>query len=139
VPAQGWVQLVQLIGRAAAWFVAVALWSAPMSVCAKVGSFTGEDYLRLCTTTDLGRKPEGDLEGDMDRDIAIYCAGYIEAAVTLIVLMDKQSFCMPADTTVQDLLKATVASMQAHPDQRQYPLANVMVAAIQAQWPCRPT
>ena len=67
----------------------------------------------------------------------IYCAGYIEAAVILIELMDKQSFCLLTETTPEDVVKATVASLQAHPDQRKFLLANVMVAAVQAQWPCR--
>jgi hypothetical protein len=69
--------------------------------------------------------------------MAIYCWGYIEAAVTLIVLMDGQSFCLPTGATSQDVLKATVAFMQEHPDQKQYLLASTMVAAVQAQWPCR--
>jgi hypothetical protein len=125
-----------MICRTAAWLVAVALCLAPVSVDARVGSFTGDDYLRLCRMTDLGW-PRGGLRDDIERDTAIYCAGYIEGAVILIVLMDKQSFCLPTDTTPQDVVKATVASMQAHPDQRKLLLANVMVAAVQAQWPCR--
>jgi hypothetical protein len=54
-----------------------------------------------------------------------------------IVLMDGQSFCLPTGGTPQDVLKGTVSFMQAHPDQKQYLLASVMVAAVRAQWPCR--
>jgi hypothetical protein len=122
-----------MIDRAAAWLVAVALCSTPVSVGAQVGSpLTGEDYLHLCTTTNLGWKPEGDLQQDM----AIFCAGYIRAAVTLIVSMDRQFFCLPKDMTPREVVKATVAFMQAHPDQKEFPLANTMVAAVRDRWPC---
>jgi hypothetical protein len=125
-----------MIGRPSAWVVAIALCSTPMSVDANVGSFTGDDYLRLCATINLDR-PQNDLAYDRDRDMAIYCAGYIEAAVVLIVLMDKQSYCLPTGATSQDVVKVTVAFMQAHREQRKQLLASVMVAAVQAQWPCR--
>lgn len=113
--------------------IALALWLMPISVDAKVGQLTGDDYLRQCTTTDPNWKPQNNAE----QEVAVYCIGYIEAAVTIIVLMDGQSFCLPAGARPQDVLKATVAFMQAHPDQKQYLLASVMVAAVQAQWPCR--
>jgi hypothetical protein len=113
--------------------LAVALWLAPISVGAKVGEFTGDDYLRHCATTDPSWTPKNKTEQEM----AVYCVGYIEAAVTLIVLMDGQSFCLPSGATPQDVLKATVAFMQTRPDQKQYLFASTMVAAVQTQWPCR--
>jgi Rap1a immunity proteins len=102
-------------------------------VDAKVGQFTGDDYLSQCATSNPKWKPQNNSEQNM----AVFCAGYIEAAVTLIVLMDGQSFCLPIGATPQDVLKATFAFMQAHPDQKQYLFASLMVAAVQAQWPCQ--
>jgi hypothetical protein len=124
---------VAMIERAAAWLVAVALCSTPVSVGAQVGStLTGEDYLDLCTTTNLGWQPESNVQ----RDVAIFCAGYIRAAITLIVSMDKQLFCLPKGMTPGEVIKTTVAFMQAHPDQKELPLANTMVAAVRDRWPC---
>jgi Rap1a immunity proteins len=111
---------------------AVALWLTPISFGAKVGEFTGEDYLRQCTSANPSWKPQTKTEQEM----AVFCFGYIEAAVTIIVLMDGRSYCLPMGTTPQDVLKATVAFMQAHPEQQQHQLASVMVAAVQTQWPC---
>ena len=113
--------------------IAAALWLAPMSVGAKVGEFTGDDYFRQCTSTN----PNGTPQSSTEQDEAVFCVGYIEAAVTLIVVMDGLVFCLPTGATTQDLPKATVAFMQAHPDQKQYLFASVMVAAARAQWPCR--
>jgi hypothetical protein len=110
----------------------VALCLSPISVGAKVGEFTGEDYLRQCTTTDPNWKPQSKEE----QDDAVFCVGYIEAAVTFLALLDRQVFCLPTGATPQDILKATVAFMQAHPDQIQYLFASVMVAALKAKWPC---
>jgi Rap1a immunity proteins len=118
--------------RRALGVAALALGLASLTADAKVGEFTGEDYLRQCTTSNPDWKPQNNAEQEM----AVYCVGYIEAAVAMIVLMDGKSFCLPTRATPQDVLKATVAFMQAHPDQKQYLLASVMVAAVQAQWPC---
>ena len=109
------------------------LWLAPISVDAKVGEFTGDNYLNECTTNDPNWKPRNSDEHDR----AVYCIGYIDAAITLIVLSNGQSYCLPTGATPQDVLKATVAFMQSHPDQKQYLFASVMVAAVLAQWPCR--
>lgn len=113
--------------------MAVALWLTPISVDAKVGQFTGDDYVRGCTTSDPDWKPQNTTEEEM----TVYCAGYVEAAVTLIVLMDGQSFCLPMGATPQDVVEATIAFMQTDPFQKQYLLANVMVAAVRAKWPCQ--
>jgi len=116
-----------------ALIVTLTLWFAPTKLDAKVGEFTGEDYLQQCTSTDPNRKPGNDLEQAM----AVYCVGYIDAAVTMIAFMDGRSFCLPKGTTPQDILTATTAFLQAHPDQKQDLLARTMVAAVQSQWPCK--
>jgi Rap1a immunity proteins len=116
-----------------ALIVTLVLWFAPTKLDAKVGEFTGEDYLQQCTSTDPSRKPRDDLEQAM----AVYCVGYIDAAVTMIALMDGRSFCLPKGTTPQDIITATTAFLQAHPDQKQQLLARTMIAALQSQWPCK--
>jgi Rap1a immunity proteins len=83
-------------------------------------------YLRQCTSDDPNWKPQNHTEQEM----AVYCWGYVEAAVTLIVLMDGYSFCLPTGATQQDVLKATFAFMQAHPEQKQYLFASTMMTAV---------
>jgi hypothetical protein len=100
---------------------------------AKVGEFTAADYLRGCTSTDPSWKPQNQDQ----QDTAAFCVGYIEAAVEFIVLMDRRTYCLPTGATPQDLLKATVAFMKAHPEQKQYLFASVMMAAVQDHWPCQ--
>ena len=112
-----------------ALIVTLTLWFAPTKLDAKVGELTGEDYLQQCTSTD----PNWILEEAM----AVYCVGYIDAAVTMIAFMDGRSFCLPKDTTPQDILTATTAFLQAHPDQKEQLLASTMIAAVQSQWPCK--
>ena len=116
-----------------ALIVTLALWFAQTSLDAKVGEFTGEDYLQQCTSTDPNWQPRNDLEQTM----AVYCVGYIDAAATMIALMDGQSFCLPKGTTPQDILTATTAFLQTHPDQKQRLLASAIIAALQSQWPCK--
>jgi hypothetical protein len=116
-----------------ALIVTLTLWFAPTKLDAKVGEFTGEDYLQQCTSTDPNSKPKNDLEQAM----AVYCVGYIDAAVTMIALMDGRSFCLPKGTTPQNIITATTAFLQAHPDQKQQLLARTMIAALQSQWPCK--
>jgi hypothetical protein len=116
-----------------ALIVILVLWFAPTKLDAKVGEFTGEDYLQQCTSTDPNSKPKNDLEQAM----AVYCVGYIDAAVTMIALMDGRSFCLPKGTTPQNIITATTAFLQAHPDQKQQLLARTMIAALQSQWPCK--
>jgi Rap1a immunity proteins len=116
------------------WFLTIALCLLmPISAEAKVGEFTGEDYLRQCTTTKPDQPP-GNTE---EQEMAVYCVGYIEGAITVLVALDGRLFCMPQNATPQDVLKATFAFMQAHPDQKQYLLASVMMAAAIDQWPCK--
>src|SRR5262245_42097825 len=86
---------VKAICRSVLRLIAVALWLVPVSVGAKVGEFTGDDYLRYCTSTNPNWTPQNKTEQEM----AVYCLGYVEAAVTLIVLMDGQSFCLPTAGT----------------------------------------
>ena len=116
-----------------ALIVTPVLWFAPTKLDAKVGELTGEDYLQQCTSTDPNWKPKNDPEQAM----AVYCVGYIDAAVTMIAFMDGRSFCLPKDTTPQDILTATTAFLQAHPDQKEQLLASTMIAAVQSQWPCK--
>jgi hypothetical protein len=113
--------------------MASALWLAPMSAGAKPWEFTGDDYLHRCTTPDPKWKPSTREE----QDDAVFCVGYIEGAITVIVQMDGRGFCLPKDASPQDLLKATLSFMQAHPEQKQYLFASVMLVAAIAQWPCR--
>jgi hypothetical protein len=113
--------------------MASALWLAPMPVNANHGQFTGDDYLRSCTTPDPNWKPRNSDE----QDDAFFCFGYVEGAMTLIVSMDGRDFCLPKGSTPQDVLKATFSFMQAHPEQKQYLFASVMFAAAMAEWPCR--
>jgi hypothetical protein len=113
-------------------FVAAMLWLNSAPVAAKFGEFTGDDYFQHCTSTDPNWKPQSKSEQEM----TMYCWGYIDAAITLIILMDGRSFCLPTGSTPQDVLKATIAFLQAHSDQKQYLLASSIVAAVQAQWPC---
>jgi Rap1a immunity proteins len=100
---------------------------------AKVGEFTGDDYLRQCSSTDPNWKPKSNSEQEM----AVYCIGYIDAAVTFIVLMDGQGYCLPTGATPQDVLRTTVTFMQAHPEQKSYLFGSVMMAAMLDRWPCR--
>lgn len=99
---------------------------------AKVGQFTGDDYLRQCTSTDPNWTPQSKDEQEM----AVYCVGYLEASITLIAAMDGRSFCLPVGATPQDVLKATIAFLQAKPDQKQNLFAVVMMKAVQDHWPC---
>jgi Rap1a immunity proteins len=94
---------------------------------AKVGQFTGDDYLRQCTSTNPNWTPQNKDEQEM----AVYCVGYIEASITLIVAMDGRTYCLPVGATPQDVLKATVAFLQANPEQKQ----NLF--AIVRRWPCK--
>jgi Rap1a immunity proteins len=121
------------IYRLATLLMAVVLALAPISVNAKIGEFTGDDYFRECTTTNADQRPKNADEQDM----AVFCVGYTAGAVTTILAMNGRFFCIPDDTTPQDILKATVAYMQAHPDQKQYLLASTMLAAVVVQWPCQ--
>jgi hypothetical protein len=105
----------------------------PTLVGAKVGEFTGEDFSRQCTTT----KPDQSPKNTEEQEMAVYCVGYIEGAITVINALDGRSFCMPQNVTPQDVLKTTFTFMQAHPDQKQYLFASVMLAAVLDQWPCR--
>ncbi|WP_452100625.1 Rap1a/Tai family immunity protein [Bradyrhizobium monzae] len=34
------------------------------------------------------------------------------------------------------MIKTTVAFMQAHPDEKQYRFASVIMAAVRDRWPC---
>ncbi len=99
---------------------------------AKVGQFTGDDYIRQCTSTNPNWTPQNKDEQEM----AVYCVGYIEASITLIVAMDGRSYCLPVSTTPQDVLKATVAFLQANPEQKQNLFAVMMMMAVQDHWPC---
>jgi Rap1a immunity proteins len=121
------------IYRLATLLMAVVLALAPISVNAKIGEFTGDDYFRECTTTNADQRQKNADEQDM----AVFCVGYTAGAVTTILAMNGRFFCIPDDTTPQDILKATVAYMQAHPDQKQYLLASTMLAAVVVQWPCQ--
>jgi hypothetical protein len=121
-----------MIYRSVTILIAVALLLTPMSVGAKVGEFTGDNYFKECTTTDPNWKPKNSEE----QDKAVYCIGYIDAAVTFLVMMNGLSYCLPTNSTPQDILKATIAFMQAHPEQTQYLFGSVMMAAVQNQWPC---
>jgi len=110
-----------------ALIVTLTLWFALTKLDAKVGEFTGEDYLHQCTSID----PNRNLKNDLEQAMAVYCVGYIDAAVTMIAHMERQSFCLPKGTTPQDILKATIAFLQTHPDQKQQLLASTMIAALQ--------
>jgi hypothetical protein len=121
------------IYRLATLLMAVVLALAPISVNAKIGEFTGDDYFRECTTTNADQRQKNADEQDM----AVFCVGYTAGAVTTILAMNGRFSCIPDDTTPQDILKATVAYMQAHPDQKQYLLASTMLAAVVVQWPCQ--
>lgn len=123
-----------IIRHSGALIVALALWVAPISAGAKVGEFTGEDYLRRCTTTDPNALPKNAEE----QDDAVFCVGYIEGAITAILAMNGASFCIPGNATPQDVLTATFAFTQARPDQKQYLFANVILAAVLDHWPCQP-
>src|SRR5215472_5921940 len=91
-----------------ALIVTLVLWFAPTKLDAKVGELTGEDYLQQCTSTD----PNGNPKNDLEQAMAVYCVGYIDAAVTMIALMDGQSFCLPKGATPRDILQATIAFLQ---------------------------
>jgi hypothetical protein len=127
------VGLNTMIRHSGALLLAVALFQAPISVGAKVGELTGDDYLRHCTTT----KPELPPKNTEEQEMAVYCVGYIEGAVTVLIALDGKSFCMPQNATPQDVLRATFTFMLAHPDQKQYLFASVMLAAARDQWPCK--
>jgi hypothetical protein len=99
---------------------------------AKVGEFTGDDYLRQCTSADPNWRPQSNSEQEM----AVYCVGYVEASITLILLMDGRTYCLPTGATPQDVIKTTVAFMQAHPDQKQYLFASVIMGAVLDRWHC---
>ena len=75
-----------------ALIVTLTLWFALTKLDAKVGEFTGEDYLHQCTSID----PNRNLKNDLEQAMAVYCVGYIDAAVTMIAHMDGQSF-LPAE------------------------------------------
>jgi hypothetical protein len=113
--------------------VGVLLLTTGGGTFAKVGELTGGDYLSQCTSTDRNWKPQTSSEQEM----AVYCVGYIEGAITLIHLMDGQAYCLPTGATPQDVIKATVAFMQAHPEQKSHLFASVIMAAVLDRWSCR--
>jgi hypothetical protein len=119
----------------AALLLIVALCAiAPISVVvAKVGKFSGEDFLRHCTTS----KPDQPPKNTEEQEMAVYCVGYIEGAITAILAQDGQSFCIPQNTTPADVIGKTFTFMQDHPEQQQDRLAGVMLAAVKDQWPCK--
>jgi len=122
-----------MVCRSIPALIAVTLWLTPISAGAKVPELTGAEYLSRCTSKDRNWKPRNQDE----QDDAVYCLGYIEGAVTLIILWDGQAYCLPPRATRQDMIRATFEFMQDHPEQKQYLFASVMVAAARAQWPCR--
>jgi hypothetical protein len=126
------MRLVRL-GLAALLVMVVAWCLGPMPTEAKIGEFTGEDYLRRCTTPDPNWKPRNRDE----QDDAVFCIGYLEGAMTLIVAMDSRFYCFPKEATPQEVLKATFSFMQAHPEQKQYLFGGVMLTAILVQYPCQ--
>lgn len=106
---------------------------ASVSTSAKVGKFSGEDFLRQCTTN----KPDQPPENKEEQEMAVYCVGYIEGAITVILAQDGQSFCIPQNTTPADLIRATFTFMQDHPDQQQNLFGSVILAAVLDRWPCK--
>jgi hypothetical protein len=88
---------------------------------------TGEDLLRLC------EKPAS----QFDRD---YCYGLARGAEVGIQARDSAeqtcTMAIPADATHADLLEAVIASLKAHPELRQQPASDVVIAALTNRWPC---
>jgi hypothetical protein len=128
----GALTMIRCPTECAALLVALCL-LAPISVDAKVGKFTGDDFLRHCTTA----KPDQPPKNTEEQEMAVYCVAYVEGAITAIIAFDGQSFCMPRGATPIDVLRATFAFMQDHPDQNQDLFASVMLTALRDQWPCK--
>src|SRR5262249_11475843 len=77
-----------MVCRSIPALIAVTLWLTPISAGAKVPELTGAEYLSRCTSKDRNWKPRNQDE----QDDAVYCLGYIEGAVTLIILWDGQAY-----------------------------------------------
>jgi hypothetical protein len=102
----------------------------PNIVFAKAGSFTGDDWFKYC----LSDQPSGPPPADRyEQDMVVYCAGYIEASVTMITALDA---CIPDTATPADVILATVNWFRKHPDQKPFLLAGSIATAVREKWPC---
>jgi hypothetical protein len=105
----------------------------PMAAYAKAGEFTGDDFFQYCLTDNPDR-PAG---SRYEQDMVTYCSGYMEGSITTILALNGRLVCLPDDSTPADIYGAAVAFMQKHPEQKQYLLGSVIIAAVRARWPCR--
>jgi hypothetical protein len=111
----------------------VGLFAVVSPTSAKIGEFTGDDFFQYCLTDN----PDNQTLDRHARDMILYCSGYMEGSITTILALNGKLACLPDDSTPQDIYGVAAAFMQKHPDQKQYLLGSVIIAAVRARWPCR--
>ena len=105
--------------------------ASPVGALASV-DMTGDEFIRDCTSTDPNWRPKNQTE----QDVAVHCAGYIEATVNAVLDANGAKFCIPDGSNPQDLLIATISFMRDHAGAGRDRLFIVMTAAARAKWPC---
>lgn len=111
-------------------YVILALSASASTACAE--SLTGDDFLKLCVSTDPNSQPKDRDESDE----IVRCLGYFEGTVTTMFTLNKAVFCLPSSASPKDILINTVNWLRNHPDQKKYLAASDIVAAAQEKWPC---
>jgi Rap1a immunity proteins len=96
-------------------------------------TLTGNDFLKLCVTSDPNSKPKDQDENDE----IIRCLAYFEGTVTTMLALNGAGFCIPGTVRPTDIMMNTINWLNAHPDQKKYAAASVVVAGAQEKWPCR--
>lgn len=105
---------------------------APVSANAKAGALTGEDFLRYCVTDDPD-KPAAD---QYEQEMITYCSGYMEGIITALVMLPRETTCIPKGAAPADIYGATISFLRNHEDQKSELLGAVILAAARAQWGC---
>jgi len=99
----------------------------------KAGEFTGSDFLHYCVTTD----PDAEAGDRYEQDMVVYCNGYMEAVVTLVLIMSGKEVCLPENATPKDIYGATLKFLRQHPEREALRLAGTALTAVMMKWPCK--
>ena len=98
---------------------------------AHAGTLTGEDYLRACTSTDVG-----------DRN---FCVGYtLGVADEMVMFKDvmkesgpvKFEVCIPGRTKANEAVGVVLDYIKQHPEDRKEGAWLLVTLAYRKAWPC---
>jgi hypothetical protein len=113
--------------------VSVVISLVPFQAHGKAGVFTGEDFLRYC----VSEKPNSTPATRDENDHVIFCLGYLEGAVAMLIGVDRLKYCLPDNAAPGDIVVATVTWLKSHPDRKQNLAAASILNAVIEKWPCR--